>query len=525
MGDSVRGRRALEEAMEVPASVGAVTGARIVTELGPTDSQWQRIGDIYARHGNSRRAAEAYGKYLDSGLGDGPTRERVRLELGQAQFNVGQYRQAERELLALADQAGSARIGARALYLAGRAQYRRGNSAAGQSTLSRLPERFPGEPEVTRGLYLLADLKHDDLEVAEARRYYRQAAEASPDLNEAGLSLMRLGGLELLEGDYDGALGVFEEYRALHPTGRRWEQATYWAARAAESMGQADTARSLLEAVRARDPVSYYGMRASQLLGRSVLDVPLGTSPEGPASERVGDGLRRVDLLSALGRRDDLVREVERLRDRVAGNRTDAYALAEALNARGYTLTGINLGWELYRREGGFNPRLLRIIYPFPFRDLIVPEARAQGLDPYLVAGIIRRESAFNPSVESGAGAIGLMQIVPETGRSLAREVGLAGFEPEMLKRPEVNVHLGTRYLEHMLERYDRVLPLVLSAYNAGPTRAAVWRDFPEAQDDELFMERVPYGETRDYIRNVLLHREIYRALYPDLEVGTAGSP
>ncbi len=516
-GDSARGRLALEEALETPAALGAVTAARMITELGPTSAQWRRIGDVYARHGNPRRAAEAYGRYLDAGLGDTATREGIRLQRGRALFNLGRYDQAERELLSLADQAASDRVGAQALYLAGRAQYRQGRSGAGQSTLARLPDRFPGQPEVTEGLYLLADLKHDDLEIEEARRYYRRAAEASPSLYEAGLALMRLGGLELLEEDYEGALEVFQGYRALHPRGRRWEQATYWAARTADALDRPEQAMSLLEELRARDPLSYYGMRASRLLGRSVLDVPLGASPDGAGSARVAEGLRRVDMLAELGRRGDLVEEVERLRDRVADERGDAYALAEALNARGYTLTGIDLGWDLYRREGGYNPRLLRIIYPFPFRDLILPESRARGLDPHLVAGIIRRESAFNPVITSGAGAIGLMQIMPETGRSLAREVELTGFEPELLRQPEVNVYLGTRYLEQMLERHDGVLPLVLSAYNAGPTRATAWREFPEARDDELFMERVPFAETRDYIRNVLLHREVYRALYPEL--------
>jgi soluble lytic murein transglycosylase len=524
-GDSARGRLALEEAIRTPAALGAVTGARILTELGPTPVQWQMIGDIYARHGNPSRAAEAYQKYLESGSGSASSREAVRLRRGRALFDLGRYDTAERELLALANDAASPRVGAQALYLAGRAQYRRGRSSAGQETLSQLPGRFPGQPAVTEGLYLLADLKHDALAIDEARRYYRQAAEVSPSLYQAGLALMRLGGLDLLEGDYEGAVEVYQHYRTLHPRGRRWEQATYWAAQASTALGRAETARSLLEELRARDPLSYYGMRASVLLDRPLLDVPMGPSPEPAESGRVTEGLRRVDVLAELGRRDDLVQEVQRLRARVESDRADAYALAEALNARGYTLTGINLGWSLYRRDGAFNPRLLGIIYPFPFRDMVTAESRAQGLDPYLVAGLIRRESAFNPTVASSAGAIGLMQIMPETGRSLARAVGLSRFEPELLRQPEVNLHLGTRYLAQMLERYDDSLTLVLSAYNAGPTRAAAWREFPEARDPELLMERVPFAETREYIRNVQLHRAVYRALYPGLTQEVDGAP
>ncbi len=118
----------------------------------------------------------------------------------------------------------------------------------------------------------------------------------------------------------------------------------------------------------------------------------------------------------------------------------------------------------------------------------------------------------------SGAGAIGLMQIMPPTGRTLARAAGPENFEPELLRQPEVNVHLGTRYLRGMLDRFDGQLPLVLSAYNAGPTRAERWKDLPEARDAELFIDRIPYNETREYVRKVLVHRALYQALYPVLD-------
>jgi soluble lytic murein transglycosylase len=244
----------------------------------------------------------------------------------------------------------------------------------------------------------------------------------------------------------------------------------------------------------------------------------MGTAPASDSADhRVREAMRRVDALAELGRRDDMVVEVERLRKALSGQGPAEYALAESLTERGHTLTAIGMGWELYRRAGQWNPRLLRIVYPFPFRGIVMAEARERGLDPYLVAGLIRRESAFNPTVTSGAGAMGLMQVMPETGRALAGEAAVRPFDTGLLMQPDINVHLGTLYLATMLDRFDHDLPLVLSAYNAGPTRAARWRDLPEARDPELFTERVPYGETRDYIRAVVMHRALYRALYPGL--------
>lgn len=518
-GDTARARAAFVEAMATPGASGAVDGARALTELRPTPREWRAIADIYARHGNARRAAEGYGNYLAAGVGSPSERTEVRLQLGRARFNSGDYDRAERELLALAGEPVPPATGAEALYLAGRAQYRQGRSAEGQRTLAALPDRFPGQPAVTRGLYLLADLKHDDLELAEARRYYRQAAEASPALNEAGLALMRLGGLAMLERDYAGAAAIYEEYRRLHPDGRRWDQSTYWAGRAYEAMGRPADARARFSELRQKEPLSYYGVRAADLLGEPVLSRVGSRAPaeDAAVADRLRERLRRADVLAELDRRGDLSHEVDRLRAEVRGDAAGQYALAEALNERGFTLTAIGMGRALLRESGAWNERLLRIVYPLPFRQIVAPEAAERRLDPYLVAGLIRQESAFNPTVTSGAGAIGLMQVMPETGRALAREVGLRQYEPGLLRQPDINVHLGTRYLATMLERFDHDLPLVLSAYNAGPTRAARWRAFPEARDPELFAERVPYPETRDYIRHVLLNRALYAALYPEL--------
>lgn len=520
-GDSARAREAFRSAMEAaPGSVGAVDAARGMSGLSPSAAEWRTIARVYARHGNHARAADGFDRYLAAGAGTAAERARVRLELGEARFNAGRYAEAERGLLDLAEDDIAPAIAAEAMYLAGRARYRQGRTADGLATFAAMADRFPDQEATARGLYLLADLKHDDQAVADARRWYRRAADAAPALNEAGLALMRLAGLAWLDGEHAEAVKIWEEYRGQHPDGRRAAQATYWAARGYAELGRDSLAQRRFREVRRMDPVSYYGALSAAELGEAVLAVEMGPSPASDSAmdATIRAGLRRVDLLESLDRRDDLVHEVERLRRHV--ERTDGgdYALAEALNERGYTLTAISMGWDIRRRESAWNPRLLRIIYPFPFQDLVVPESRERGLDPYLVAGLIRRESAFNPTVSSSAGAIGLMQIMPETGRTLARAAGLRDYEPGLLRQPEVNVHLGVRYLEELQRRFgEHDLPLVLSAYNAGPNRAVRWREMPEIRDPLLFTERIPYNETRDYVRNVVLHRALYRELYPGL--------
>ena len=158
--------------------------------------------------------------------------------------------------------------------------------------------------------------------------------------------------------------------------------------------------------------------------------------------------------------------------------------LATELNSRGFTREGINLGWELRRDGRAWDRDLLAAIYPFPYRDILIAEAEEREVDPFLMAGLIRQESAFWVEARSRADARGLMQVLPATGRELARAAGLAGFRPDdHLYEAEINIHLGVAFFVDMRRRFGDDLPIILSAYNAGPTRALRWKEYPEAGD------------------------------------------
>ncbi len=120
----------------------------------------------------------------------------------------------------------------------------------------------------------------------------------------------------------------------------------------------------------------------------------------------------------------------------------------------------------------------------------------------------------FEARITSPAGARGLMQVMPATGARLADAAGMDEWDAEMLYHPEINVHLGTRYVAHHLEEYDGSLPSVFSAYNAGAHRVEWWSEFAEYEDEEIFTERIPYRETRDYVKILTRNRALYEGLY-----------
>src|SRR5690606_24077181 len=230
-----------------------------------------------------------------------------------------------------------------------------------------------------------------------------------------------------------------------------------------------------------------------------------------------------------LGLNDAASYEIDRLLEEYAGQNGVLYGVAEALHAKGEHLRAVLIGRAIERNleQNGNKPdaRLLRIINPFPYRDLIEREAKRHGLDPYFVVALIRQESLFNPKAKSGAGAVGLMQVMPRTGRAVATRLGIRNFRDEMLTDPEINIRIGTAILADHLRNYGGRVEDVLIAYNAGAGRLGRWRSFPERADRDLFIERIPYDETRDYVRIVRTNTYVYRTLYSQLRLESATTP
>jgi soluble lytic murein transglycosylase len=160
--------------------------------------------------------------------------------------------------------------------------------------------------------------------------------------------------------------------------------------------------------------------------------------------------------------------------------------------------------------------RFWELLFPLPYRGELAADAARCGLDPYLVAGLVRQESEFNPGALSHAKAYGLTQVRPATGRMYARQAGLRRVNEQSLLQPAVNLKIGTTILRGMLDRNGGKLEQTLAAYNAGPNRAAEWIAWKSYREPAEFVESIPFTETRDYVQAVLRNQEIYRRLYHD---------
>jgi soluble lytic murein transglycosylase len=505
--------RAALEASVAPAA--ALDAARLLEGLpGIGAGDLLLIGRAYIQHRELDRAARVADLYA-AARPRTPEPAQLQLDLGRAFFAARRYADAEARLhraAALAREAPD--LAAEAMHLLGRTQYRQGLTNEARATFLRVTREFAGTATAARAHFQLGDIDHDAGRLEAARTHYRGVIDAGgPD---AALAAWRLAGLDLLAGRARAAAATFGASFGQAQTVAARQQAGYGWALALDRAGAGDSARLVLEEVQAADPFSYYGLLAGDRIGVSPWQLAPSPHPTVPASLG-GEISGRVDALDVLrGARmeEAATLEAARLVDRYGALEGALYALGAAYHAREQTLAGVRIGRELRRREGAWNRALLELVYPFPYRAAIQREARAHGLDPYLVAGLIRQESLFNPRARSAAGAMGLMQIMPATGTRLARTLGVAGFQSGQLNDPAVNLRMGSRYLADQLRSYGGSVTDALAAYNAGPSRVTRWRDFPEYGEPEVYVERIPFQETREYVKVVQQNARIYRALY-----------
>lgn len=168
----------------------------------------------------------------------------------------------------------------------------------------------------------------------------------------------------------------------------------------------------------------------------------------------------------------------------------------------------------LFLPREGAPLRFWRLAFPLPYRALLEKYARANGLDPFLVAALIRQESEFNPQAISSSKAVGLMQVMPSSGRELARKTKLRGFRAAMLTQPETNIRLGTFYFRRLLDSCGGRVEDALASYNAGHSRVVLWRGWGHFEEASEFVETIPFAQTRDYVQIVQRNAELYRWLY-----------
>jgi soluble lytic murein transglycosylase len=506
-GDRIAARRLVYQAIEMRDEEQALQGVEMAVEHFAATNIDEHIGLARAvsRHG---RTADVL-PHLAAAVAAGDSSGETLLFYGATTERSGN-RAGALEIYAAAAAGEGDRVG-EAAYRWARTLLRLRRREPAFVALAEFLIQYPDHERAAAALYLMADLRQDQRRLRESDSLFRLVNAKWPAGDFASTARARLGARALATGDTVRALELFR--MEVEHEGSRSRFAQFQLARIASQSGDTATARQQWTDLAERDSIGYYGTIAREAAGMPplVFSVP---PPHSPSPEVVHQ-LEVLDLLHASGLEAEATALVAHLRDGDRWEVADLLDVAEGLIARGRAREAVNLGWAVVGRHKLNDPRVLRVIFPWPNRELVNREASEFDLDPYLMAAMIRQESAFDPDATSRAGARGMMQLMPATARGLARQLRL-DWDNTFLGVADANVHMGAAYLAAMLRQYDGELVPALAAYNAGGSRVRRWLRYPEAGDWPLFIERIPFPETRGYVQTLLRNRAVYSALYSE---------
>jgi len=335
----------------------------------------------------------------------------------------------------------------------------------------------------------------------DALKWYARAAEGKDAAALDDDQLVWKARAALRAGRWDVVRATIEQLPASLGDDSNW---IYWYGRALAAQGEETGARAYY--LRIAGQTDFYGLLAAEELGYVTTPPEAKYVPADEEVERAGrdPGLARSLELIRLGIRTEGVREwifTTRYFD-------DAKLLAAAELAR---RAGV---WDRSISAADRTQRVhnFALRYPTPFRDIFSAYAKTYGLDEAWVLGLVRQESRFISDARSPAGAAGLMQVMPRTASFIARKIGMRDYRSKGVADVHTNVTLGTGYLKLVLDQLGSPV-LASAAYNAGPQRAKRWRDVARPLEGAVYVETIPFSETRDYVKRVLSNAVFYSAL------------
>jgi soluble lytic murein transglycosylase len=406
----------------------------------------------------------------------------------------------------------------KALYQIAQILWNRHDNAQALDYFTLVIEKYPTSSYVDRSQYAAADIHEYFGRKEEAAQLYANAANQSPDSAVRDDANWRLAWLHYRSGDLASAAATFKTLASQSKNGQFSTAALYWQARSAEKLGELDAVKPLYRRILNSGAESYYEALALQALERlgEPIEQPRSSRPapvteaDPPVTGEIDFHLSRARELAALSLYPLAVAELDEINATTKPTgRLRTLLMREYFRSHAY---GQSLRLANQAPLSQSERDLYR--YPLAFWELIQEKARERQIDPYLILALIRQESLFDTRARSPATALGLMQLIPPTAARVAKQLGLAAPSQDKLFEADINLTLGTQYLKDLLQRYSNSWHKALAAYNAGEAAVDRWEREIVADDIEEFVERIPYVETRGYVKLVLRNHRIYKRLY-----------
>jgi soluble lytic murein transglycosylase len=500
----------------------------VSTPVSPLGVEGRRTrAELFSRGKRYSDAASEYRSALDQASAS--ERPAIQLALAEALRRSGQTRESKKLLESLPS--STPEVNAERLFNRGEIARAGDDDDGFLRMLGELRQTAPESPWLEQALLSAGNiylLRHDYDHAIDS---YREMQTRFPNGSRASYAHWKAAWLSLRQGRNREAKDGFEQQIALYPNSGEVPAALYWRGRLAEEDGESAKARAYYQKLSERYRNFYYGELARQQLKKlkddgdpvhyALLDrVPAIDSGAGITPDPVPvDSLRvqKAQLLANGALLDSAARELQAASSEEKANWGPSETARMYEDAGRYDMAIEILKHAVPNYFAVDLPTLPRAYWEALFPKAYWTELKkwsvAAGLDPYLVASLIRQESEFNPNAVSRANAVGLMQLLPKVGKGVAKQEKLKRYSAQQLFVPPVNLQLGTRYFRSMVDKFG-ALEYALAAYNAGADRVGDWLGQGKYRDAPEFVESIPFTETREYVQAILRNANVYRQLY-----------
>ncbi len=393
----------------------------------------------------------------------------------------------------------------RSLFWRGKLKTKQGLDSQASSLYIQIHNQFPNSALAAEGLYNAARLYQINNQTQQAIKTYDILIRSYPRNKYAEDGAWNLGWIYYRKGQYREAHGTFSAFTESESSFNA-SNAKYWRARTLEKQGRLDEAQVQYRELAGSTTPTYHTYMAQKKSGYSPTYANI--NPESIAlNSKASTRKQRAQLLIALGMPEEAQLEIVAMEDEA--NTKEEFVIVSLLYSQ------VDDYYQSIKVAQGIGlPQANRLSYPKGYQEFVVPYAKKYGVDELIVYSIIREESRFQKDVVSPADAVGLMQLIPPTARTVARQIGINGFSTAMLTIPRINIEMGIFYFKQVLDKFNGDVELALASYNAGPHRAADWKARFYGLEKDEFIEEVPFRETRNYIRRILRSYGAYKAIY-----------
>jgi soluble lytic murein transglycosylase len=380
-------------------------------------------------------------------------------------------------------------------------------------------DAFPTSPRAEEALNDLATHYVRADEDAKGAEIFKEMVERFPAGRFAERAAWRAGWWAYRLDQYRETIRVFERAAAVFPRSDYRPAWLYWTARAYDGLGERQAATERFRLASTDYLNTYYGRLAwKQLESRNEASVTPGVRRAAVEPPPPPPNIDRVARLIELELYHPALGELQYAQKMFGDSPPLQATLALVHNRIGNLRLGINAmkrAYPQYMTAGGetLPTEILQVIFPLDYWPMIQAYAKEQDLDPFLVAALMGQESTFDATIVSAVNAVGLMQVMPTTGRQYAKKIGITPFSPARLTEPDINAKIGTRYLADLIRMFGGV-HYAIASYNAGENRVERWQKERPGLDQDEFIDDIPYAETQNYVKRILGTAEDYRRLY-----------